>query len=93
MFFFIIDEWDAICREFPDRQKMKGDPATVVHTILDEYVMLLRRLFKTQDSDEVFYLLRFCPFRAYTKTMAHTKPRVSLRFALGYVQVALSGRI
>ena len=25
-FFFIIDEWDAICREFPDRQKMKGDP-------------------------------------------------------------------
>ena len=71
-FFFIIDEWDAICREFPDRQKMKGDPATVVPTILDEYVMLLRRLFKTQDSDEVFYLLRFCPFRAYTKTMAYT---------------------
>ena len=22
-FFFIIDEWDAICREFPGRQKMK----------------------------------------------------------------------
>ncbi|MDD6100379.1 MAG: AAA family ATPase, partial [bacterium] len=23
-FFFIIDEWDAICREFPGRQKLKG---------------------------------------------------------------------
>ena len=53
-FFFIIDEWDAICREFPERQKMKGDPKTISPTILDEYVMLLRRLFKTQDSDEVF---------------------------------------
>src|SRR5574344_1825489 len=36
-FFFIIDEWDAIRREFPDRQKMKGDPDTVTPTILDEY--------------------------------------------------------
>ena len=53
-FFFIIDEWDAICREFPGRQKLKGDPETITPTILDEYVMLLRRLFKTQDSDEVF---------------------------------------
>ena len=35
-FFFIIDEWDAICREFPDRQKLKGDPETVTPTILDE---------------------------------------------------------
>ena len=67
-FFFIIDEWDAICREFPDRQKMKGDPATVVPTILDEYVMLLRRLFKTQDSDEVFagaYLTGILPIKKY----------------------------
>ena len=51
-FFFIIDEWDAICREFPGRQKLKGDLETITPTILDEYVMLLRRLFKTQDSDE-----------------------------------------
>ena len=35
-FFFIIDEWDAICREFPERQKLKGDPDTVAPTILDE---------------------------------------------------------
>ena len=45
-FFFIIDEWDVICREFPERRKMKGDASSVDPTILDEYVMLLRRLFK-----------------------------------------------
>ena len=65
-FFFIIDEWDAICREFPGRQKLKGDPETITPTILDEYVMLLRRLFKTQDSDEVFagaYLTGILPIK------------------------------
>ena len=72
-FFFIIDEWDAICREFPDRQKMKGDPSTVVPTILDEYVMLLRRLFKTQASDEVFagaYLTGILPIKRYNTESA-----------------------
>ena len=65
-FFFIIDEWDAICREFPGRQKLKGDLETITPTILDEYVMLLRRLFKTQDSDEVFagaYLTGILPIK------------------------------
>ncbi|MCQ2259271.1 MAG: ATP-binding protein [Bacteroidaceae bacterium] len=72
-FFFIIDEWDAICREFPARQKMKGDPNTVPPTILDEYVMLLRRLFKTQDSDEVFagaYLTGILPIKKYNTESA-----------------------
>ena len=72
-FFFIIDEWDAICREFPGRQKMKGDPDTVTPTILDEYVMLLRRLFKTQDSDEVFagaYLTGILPIKKYNAESA-----------------------
>ena len=72
-FFFIIDEWDAICREFPDRQKMKGDPATVVPTILDEYVMLLRRLFKTQNSNRVFagaYLTGILPIKRYNTESA-----------------------
>ena len=72
-FFFIIDEWDAICREFPERQKMKGDPESVVPTILDEYVMLLRRLFKTQDSDEVFagaYLTGILPIKKYNTESA-----------------------
>ena len=72
-FFFIIDEWDAICREFPERQKLKGDPDTVTPTILDEYVMLLRRLFKTQDSDEVFagaYLTGILPIKKYNTESA-----------------------
>ena len=72
-FFFIIDEWDAICREFPGRQKMKGDPESVVPTIFDEYVMLLRRLFKTQDSDRVFagaYLTGILPIKKYNTESA-----------------------
>ena len=72
-FFFIIDEWDAICREFPDRHKMKGDISGTAPTILDEYVMLLRRLFKTQDSDEVFagaYLTGILPIKKYNTESA-----------------------
>ena len=72
-FFFIIDEWDAICREFPNRQKMKGDPECITPTILDEYVMLLRRLFKTQDSDRVFagaYLTGILPIKKYNTESA-----------------------
>ena len=72
-FFFIIDEWDAICREFPRRQKMKGDPESVAPTIMDEWVMLLRRLFKTQDSDRVFagaYLTGILPIKRYNTESA-----------------------
>ena len=72
-FFFIIDEWDAICREFPGRQKLKGDLETITPTILDEYVMLLLRLFKTQDSDEVFagaYLTGILPIKKYNTESA-----------------------
>ena len=52
---------------------MKGDPATVVPTILDEYVMLLRRLFKTQDSDRVFagaYLTGILPIKRHNTESA-----------------------
>ena len=72
-FFFIIDEWDAICREFPDRRKMKGDTSGAAPTILDEYVMLLRRLFKTQESDEIFagaYLTGILPIKRYNTESA-----------------------
>ena len=72
-FIFIIDEWDAICREFPGRQKLKGDPESITPTILDEYVMLLRRLFKTQDSDRVFagaYLTGILPIKRYNTESA-----------------------
>lgn len=53
-FYFIIDEWDAICREFPERRKFKDSPSTVPPTEMDEYVMFLRRLFKSQGTDEIF---------------------------------------
>ena len=72
-FFFIIDEWDAICREFPERHKLKGEPESVSPTTLDEYVMLLRRLFKTQDSDRVFagaYLTGILPIKRYNTESA-----------------------
>ena len=72
-FFFIIDEWDAICREFPERRRMKSDTEAATPTILDEYVMLLRRLFKTQDSDRVFagaYLTGILPIKKYNTESA-----------------------
>ncbi|MCQ2196447.1 MAG: ATP-binding protein [Bacteroidaceae bacterium] len=53
-FYFIIDEWDAICREFPQRRKYKNSPVDVEPTEMDEYVMFLRRLFKSQGSEEIF---------------------------------------
>ena len=58
---------------FRSRQKLKGDPDTVTPTILDEYVMLLRRLFKTQDSDRVFagaYLTGILPIKKYNTESA-----------------------
>ena len=53
-FYFIIDEWDAICREFPERRKFKDSPESVEPTEMDEYVKFLRRLFKGGLSSEVF---------------------------------------
>lgn len=67
-FYFIIDEWDAICREFPERRKFKDSPTDIVATEMDEYVMFLRRLFKTQSSDLVFvgaYLTGILPMIKY----------------------------
>ena len=42
-FIFIIDEWDAICREFA--------PGT---SAMDRYVGWLRRMFKSQEGGKVF---------------------------------------
>lgn len=53
-FYFIIDEWDAICREFPERRKFKDSPENIEPTEMDEYVKFLRRLFKSSASAEVF---------------------------------------
>ena len=45
----------------------------VTPTVLDEYVMLLRRLFKTQNSDRVFagaYLTGILPIKKYNTESA-----------------------
>lgn len=56
-FVFIIDEWDAICREFPPGTKA-----------MDNYVKWLRRLFKSQDAMRVFacaYMTGILPIKKY----------------------------
>ena len=56
-FVFIIDEWDAICREF-----------RAGTTAMDEYVDWLRRLFKGGRSSDVFagvYMTGILPIKKY----------------------------
>ena len=56
-FVFIIDEWDAICREFSSGTKA-----------MDNYVKWLRRLFKSQDAMRVFacaYMTGILPIKKY----------------------------
>lgn len=72
-FYFIIDEWDAICREFPERRKFKDSPENVEPTEMDEYVKFLRRLFKSRASAEVFvgaYLTGILPMIKYNTESA-----------------------
>ena len=56
-FIFIIDEWDAICREFKSGSKA-----------MDRYVNWLRRMFKDVSSTRVFagvYLTGILPIKKY----------------------------
>lgn len=56
-FFFIIDEWDAICREFKAGTKA-----------MDDYVNWLRRMFKGGKTAQVFagvYLTGILPIKKY----------------------------
>ena len=56
-FIFIIDEWDAICREFA--------PGT---SAMDRYVGWLRRMFKSQEGGKVFagvYMTGILPVKKY----------------------------
>ena len=56
-FIFIIDEWDAICREFQDSSG-----------VMDEYVDWLRRLFKSGQTEKVFagvYMTGILPIKKY----------------------------
>jgi len=61
-FIFIIDEWDAICREFKS-----GTHA------MDEYVSWLRRMFKGSNSPQVFagvYMTGILPIKKYKTELA-----------------------
>jgi hypothetical protein len=56
-FFFIIDEWDAICREFKPGTK-----------VMDDYVNWLRRMFKDVNAVNVFagvYMTGILPIKKY----------------------------
>ena len=56
-FFFVIDEWDAICREFVPGTK-----------VMDDYVGWLRRMFKSQQGMRVFagvYMTGILPVKKY----------------------------
>ena len=56
-FFFIVDEWDAICREFPP-----SSPA------MDNYVGWMRRMFKDVNAARVFagvYMTGILPIKKY----------------------------
>ena len=56
-FFFIIDEWDAICREFAPGTKA-----------MDGYVTWLRRMFKSQQGMRAFagvYMTGILPIKKY----------------------------
>lgn len=56
-FICIIDEWDAILREYEDNKQTE-----------DDFVMLLRRLFKGDDSKTVFagvYMTGILPIKKY----------------------------
>ena len=56
-FFFIIDEWDAICREFKPGSKA-----------MDGYVNWLRRMFKDVSANNVFigvYMTGILPVKKY----------------------------
>ena len=56
-FIFIIDEWDAICREFKSGTQ-----------VMDDYVTWLRRMFKDAAASDVFacvYMTGILPIKKY----------------------------
>ena len=65
-FIFIIDEWDAICREFAS-----GTEA------MDAYVSWLRRMFKSQQAMRVFagvYMTGILPVKKYKTEYSMVEP-------------------
>ena len=60
-FVFIIDEWDAICREFASGTKA-----------MDSYVGWLRRMFKSQQAMRVFACAYMTGINYDRETKQHT---------------------
>lgn len=61
-FIMLIDEWDAICREYANETE-----------VMDAYVNLLRRLFKGSSSSDVFagvYMTGILPIKRYNTQSA-----------------------
>lgn len=61
-FICIIDEWDAILREYADSRK-----------IVDDYINLLRRMFKSDESKKVFagvYMTGILPIKKFNTQSA-----------------------
>lgn len=61
-FIMLIDEWDAVCREFENESK-----------VMDAYVNLLRRMFKGSSSKDVFagvYMTGILPIKKYNTQSA-----------------------
>ena len=62
VFILIVDEWDAICREFPAKS-----------AAMDNYVGWLRRMFKSANAQRVFagvYLTGILPVKKYNTESA-----------------------
>ena len=78
-FFFIIDEWDAICREFKAGTKA-----------MDDYVNWLRRMFKDANSSKVFvgvYLTGILPIKKYKTTVSTDRSESALNNFTEYSMV------
>ncbi len=78
-FVFIIDEWDAICREFK--------PGT---TAMDRYVNWLRRMFKSLNAVNVFagvYMTGILPVKKYKTMVSTNRPESALNNFIEYSMV------
>ena len=69
-FIFIIDEWDAICRDY--------EPGT---NEMDLYVDWLRKMFKSDDAVRTFagvYMTGILPIKKYKTTVSTDRPQSAL---------------
>ncbi len=83
-FIFIIDEWDAICREF-----IAGSSA------MDRYVNWLRRMFKGGQSMEVFagvYMTGILPIKKFKTTVSTDRSQSAMNNFREYSMV-MPGRL